>query len=186
MTRRVLPLLALIATACAAPPRPFVPPPGAYGDALKEATRAVTIHDRFATHLLLYATWESPEFRSARSEKLARVYEVLLEEAESRGGALTRPVKGHAFFLAVHAADRSINDLERADSQWALILEGSDGRARPARVARFARTVPGLTALYPHADRFFVPYRVVFPEAVGDGPLRLRITGPMGEATVTF
>lgn len=186
MIRLAACLACLALAACATPPRSYRVPPGPYGEALVESTRALTIYRSIELVLMAHATRETPRLRSTRTAHLASVYRVSAAEAEQRVPLLVQPLEGHVFFVSVYTARRAWNDLERADSPWTLSLAGPAGEARPLSVARVPRTTPAVQELFPYTDQYTVSYRVAFPDSVGNGPLRLTIAGPLGSAAVDF
>lgn len=179
-------LVAALAAACATAPRAFTPPAGPYGAALGEATRYGQIYSGLNAVLFAWATAETPAFRRARAEELAKLFAVSPAEAERREAALTSAAEGPTFFVAVHTQDRTRNDLEQAHGAWALRLAGPGGTsAAPVKVKRFATITPAMKALHPYLDRYWVPYRVTFP-AGSEGARTLVISGPGGRLDLEF
>jgi hypothetical protein len=186
VTTRLLPTLVLVLAACATPPRAWKPPEGAYGDALAGVTRQVTLYNGIDIMLIAYATEETPAFQVARAARLADLFHVPLAQADARSTDLTEATDGPSFVFALHTNERGWNDLDQSSSHWALTLQTPAGPVLPTRIHRVDGKTPALTALYPYADRFFVPYRVTFPASVAAGPHQLVLSGPLGQAQLTF
>ena len=183
--RRLTPLIALALSACATSPRPLVMPEGPYGATLETTTQTAVLHQGIDTLLVLYATEETPALREAMAARLMELTHQPREEALRRGGEATRPVEGAAFVLAVHAAQRETNNLADSDPYWSLALETPAGKLVPTAVRRMLADAP-LAALFPHIDRQFTAYRVLFPAFDTRQPHTLLVTGAGGTARVAF
>lgn len=179
-------LAAVLLGGCRSVPRSYDRPRGPYGAALEAATRSGAIYRDFDAELYVYATNETVPFRKARTEYLAKSYNLPPSEVERVTVDLVEKFEGHAIFVAINTADRYSNEIDRPGSPWALTLETPNGLVRPAAIMRVNTTLNTIRGVYPYVDRFFVPFRVLFPSSVGDGPYTLIIAGPKGEVRLPF
>jgi hypothetical protein len=178
--------LALGLAACVSAPRAWTPPEGAYGDALKTATRQAVLYNGLDLVAMAYATEETPAFQQARNDQLSELFHVAPSDADARVRSMTETVEGVAYIFVLSTNERAWNDLERAASHWALTLDTGAGPVLPKLIHRLDAATPGLKVLYPYTDRFFVPYRVTFPGKLADGPHALVLSGPLGQARLPF
>ena len=189
MTRVVVPFVAIVLAViagCSSVPRTYPRPPDPYGSALEKATRQAAVYNGFDAEMYIYATNETPSFRRARTERIAQLYKVPASEVERNNVDLIEKFEGHVFFLAMNTNDRYANEIERPGSPWVVSLETPAGVVLPATVIRVNTRLLTVQGIYPYVDRFFVPYRVIFPASVGNGPYTLVVSGPLGTARLPF
>jgi hypothetical protein len=181
-------LLALLLSACG-----YVTPAtspstreGAWAQARDGATRIAKLYDVLDDVAFATATWQSPEVRAARVERLAEWKGLLPAEKE---GLLAKEraeaAEGEDFLLAFFTDDRKANDLATDKGTWrvSLLVKGTE-QALPAKVS-LVRRDPTLLVLYPYITEFDTLYRVRFPKFPGPVPLaempfQLRIAGALG------
>jgi hypothetical protein len=181
-------LLALLLSACG-----YVTPAtspstreGAWAQARDGATRIAKLYDVLDDVAFATATWQSPEVRAARVERLAEWKGLLPAEKE---GLLAKEraeaAEGEDFLLAFFTDDRKANDLATDKGTWrvSLLVNGTE-QALPAKVSLVKRD-PTLLVLYPYITEFDTLYRVRFPKFSGPVPLaempfQLRIAGALG------
>jgi hypothetical protein len=164
-------------------------PRGPEADAWDEArarwTRAAHIYDRFVTHALATATYESPELRRRRVDRVAAWKAMTAEEkaaamaAEEADGA-----RWEEFLVSLFTVDAQDNDLDDRRSVWRVALVLEDGEMLPAEI-RTRKVDSLLRDLYPSIKDHDIVYRVRFPLAKGEPlagrPFTLRIAGSEGK-----
>lgn len=99
-----------------------------YAKALDKATQERTVFKEFETRYKVTATYLSPEFRTAFTKRLERVFnkdEVHFEEANQKAG----------FFVSIHAPFEDRTDLGNPH-HWTVLLESKDGPMKPMLVKR--------------------------------------------------
>ena len=187
-------LAALLAVACSGVPTPSPSPStneGAWSDARDRFTRTRKLYDVVDDVAFATATYQAPELRAARVDRLAEWKG--LSPAERDAALAKERAEGEAaeeFLLAFYTADRGANDLSKPTSTWrvALVLEGGE-QVLPTKV-EWIRPDPTLRMLYPYVSDFDTLYRIRFPRQPGT-PLsqrsfQLRIAGALGRIEMTW
>lgn len=103
----------------------------AYYKALDESTRTSTVYDDFENKFSIEATYLSPEFRQAFSNRLKSLY---LQESPSLGEANNKA----GFFVTIHSPDDE--DMNISDTQlWTILLKSSSEPMSPVLVKRLSK-----------------------------------------------
>ena len=187
-------LLALLLPACVY----FAPAPdpstreGAWARARDGATRTAKLYDVLEDVAFATATWQSPEVRSARVDRLAEWQGMLPAEKEALlAKERAEAAEGEDFLLAFFTDDRRANDLATDRGTWrvSLVVNGSE-QTLPGKVSHVKRD-PTIQILYPHVTDFDTLYRVRFPKLPGSTPLgelpfQLRIAGALGALRMSW
>lgn len=200
MTRRRV-LLAVAALAFAAgcarvdrllesAPEP-TPEEGAWAQQRERWTRKASIYDGFAMRALATGTYQAPEVRRARAERLAAwkgmaapEREALLAQEEAELASFDD------FVLAITTADAADNDLDARSTAWrvALVFPGAPDVLATDIVE--LRPDAQLRTLYPHISDFDLVYRIRFPRTAGSETWKktftMRIAGPRGRLEFPF
>ena len=181
-------LLALLLSACG-----YVTPAtspstreGAWAQVRDGATRTAKLYDVLDDVAFATATWQSPEVREERVERLAEWKGLLPAEKEALlAKERAEAAEGEDFLLAFFTDDRKANDLATDKGTWrvSLVVNGTE-QALPAKVSLVKRD-PTLLVLYPYITEFDTLYRVRFPKFPGPVTLaattfQLRIAGALG------
>lgn len=152
-----------------------------YEKVLKQWTREdkVYVWDNFEARLVWHATYLSPEYRAARRERLAGLYEWTNEELVKKiREDAEEDSAGDEFFLSIYAGSSEWPEVGKDDGKWRIVLE-QDGRA-PVEAIKLER-LPLTQAereLYPFLDKWSIAYLVRFPKMIRSGaPFRIRMTG---------
>ncbi len=187
-------LLALFLSACGYVTPATTPSTreGAWAQARDGATRTAKLYDVLDDVAFATATWQSPEVRAARVERIAEWKGLLPAEKEAllaKEGA--EAAEGEEFLLAFFTDDRKANDLATDAGTWrvSLLVNGTE-QAVPSRVSLVKRD-PTLLVLYPYITGFDTLYRVRFPKLPGPVPLaelpfKLRIAGALGSLQMSW
>jgi hypothetical protein len=188
--RRAALVLALAAAGCAGAP-PAIGEPGAqlsdpraeaqYQAALSKVTQHREVYSGIDTQLFTAATYQSADFREARTRRQAAFQtwpEPKLEDAIVRERADAAQV--HEVVFGVTLVDRRFDDFDSKSSIWRLSLSTDQGEVTPVAVKRVGRANQDLRAYYPYLGDFWTMYAVRFPITVGDRPL----VGPDTKALV--
>lgn len=184
---RVLSLALLVAAlgACLSVPRAYPVPQGAYGEALRAATREVVVRRGFDAAVIAYATYDTPAFREARAARLSTFFSIPAPEAVARVGALAQGGPGPSFIVSVYTGARLLNELDRSSALVNFRLKAGSGSFAPTQIVRLPHS-PSVEALYPYADVFFATYRLNFGAEAATARPVLALTGPAGEAAFSF
>jgi len=181
-------LLALLLPACtylSPSPSPSTRE-GAWAEARDGATRSAKLYHLLDDVAFATATWQTPQVRAARVERMAEWKGMLPAEKEA---AMAREraelAEGEEFLLAFFADDRRANDLATDKGTWrvSLLVNGTE-QVVAAKVSLVKRD-PTLQVLYPFITDFDTLYRVRFPKFPGPAPIetlpvQLRISGALG------
>ncbi len=101
-----------------------------YSKALAKATKERTVFVNFETRYHVTATYLSPEFLSAFSQRMERVYK--------KGDAPWQDAKGKAaFFVSVNAPNDDRTDLSNPN-HWTVLMAGKDGSIKPIVVKKLS------------------------------------------------
>lgn len=148
-------------------------------------TREGRLYDRFETHALATATYQSPEVRRVRVEQVA-AWKAMTEEERARALAAERAeaAKGEDFLVSFFTTDARDNDLDDRHTVWRVALVLDEGEELPSEI-RTVRVDTLLKALHPFIHEYDTVYRVRFPPVAGE-PLEkrhfiLRIAGSEGK-----
>ena len=191
MRRGLLSLVVLLAACSSVPPRVGEEPPHvpdnqkelAYHDTFDRWTRHAEMYDGFDTRMFMAATFESPEFVQARSQRMAEFLGLPAAEAQAQVARdLADASKGLEFFMGVSTSVRKVNDFGTVNSIWRVSLETSAGEVTPTLIDRISKPDDNLRGLYFYLGDFWVGYRMVFPTTLPNGQPVI----PPGEKTVTF
>jgi len=187
--RRALPLLLAALAACSVLRNPYAGPAAdAWGAARKASTRTAKVYDRFETHAIATAIWQSAEVRARRVAQIATWRAMTAEERQALSAAeAADEARWDEFLVLLFTTDVRTNDLDAKKSIWRVALVRPDGEQLPAEV----RAVPvdgELRALYPDIHEYDLVYRVRFPRrpGLGDAPFTLRIAGAEGQMDFPF
>jgi len=183
-------LLAVGAVGCAAVP-PAIGEPGAqvpdrqaeasYQAALSRVTEHREVYTGIDTQLFTAATYQSPDFREARTRRQAMFQtwpEPKLNDALARERAEAAQV--HEVVFGVSIVDRRFDDFDSKSSIWRLSLASDQGEVTPLSLKRVGRANQDIRAYYPYMGDFWTVYRVRFPTSVNGRPL----IGPSTQALV--
>ena len=165
---------------------------GGWAEARDGATRTAKLYDVLDDVAFATATWQSPEVRAARVERMAEWKGMLPAEKEAlRAREAAEAAEGEDFLLAFFTDDRRANDLATDKGTWrvSLLVNGTE-QALPAKVSLVKRD-PTLQILYPYITDFETLYRVRFPKFPGSTPLsalpfQLRIAGALGSLQMSW
>jgi hypothetical protein len=156
----------------------------AWGKAQDRWTRSATLYDRFETHALAAATYQSPDVRRRRAEQVA-AWKVMTAEEKARALAAEEAegAQWEEFTVSFYTTESRDNDLDDPRSVWRVALVLPEGDELPAEV-KTLRVDTLLRDLYPFIHDYDTVYRVRFPRAKGE-PLAgrsfiLRIAGSEG------
>ncbi|HEY1907546.1 MAG TPA: hypothetical protein VGG91_15980 [Myxococcaceae bacterium] len=202
--RRAALVLALAAAGCAGAP-PAIGEPGAqlpdpkaeaqYQAALSRVTQHREVYSGIDTQLFTAATYQSADFREARTRRQAAFQtwpEPKLEDALARESAEAAQV--HEVVFGVSIVDRRFDDFDSKSSIWRLSLSTDQGEVTPVALRRVGRANQDLRAYYPYLGDFWTMYTVRFPITVGGRPLVgpdtkaliFRMSSTLGQVEMTF
>ena len=197
-------LLAVGASGCAAGP-PAIGDPGAqvpdrsaeasYQAALSRVTEHREVYTGIDTQLFTAATYQSADFREARTRRQAIFQtwpEPKLEDAIARERADAAQV--HEVVFGVTVVDRRFDDFDSKSSIWRLSLSTDQGEVTPVAIKRVGRANQDLRAYYPYLGDFWTMYTARFPNTVGGRPLVgpdtkaliFRMSATLGQVEMTF
>ena len=184
-------LLAVGAAGCAAVP-PAIGEPGAqvpdrqaeasYQAALSRVTEHREVYTGIDTQLFTAATYQSPDFREARTRRQAMFQtwpEPKLNDALARERAEAAQV--HEVVFGVSIVDRRFDDFDSRNTIWKLYLASDQGEVTPIAIRRVGRANQDMRAYYPYLGDFWTMYTVRFPVTT---PAGLPLVGPTTRALI--
>jgi hypothetical protein len=192
VTARPAPALALLlATGCLhASPQPEPEPEEIRWVAARAGhTGTVKLYDGLALVAFADATWESPEVRAARVERVASWRAATEpERAALRAEEEALAARYDELTLSFFTPDTAENDLDASTTAWRIALVPQAGPERLPVEVRVLRADALLRALYPTIGDFDVVYRIRFARAAEPlaPPFTLRIAGPRGRIDFRF
>ncbi len=156
-------------------------------------TRSGKAYDRLDDQVFVTATYQAPQVRVARADRLAEWKAMTVEEREQLLAAERADgERWEEFLLAFYTNDRASNDLASTRSVWrlALAVEGA-GELLPAGRPEIVRSDATVTGLYPYVGTFDMVYRVRFPRWTGERPLQeipftLVVAGALAKVELRF
>ena len=182
-------LLAVGAVGCAAVP-PAIGEPGAqvpdrqaeasYQAALSRVTEHREVYTGIDTQLFTAATYQSPDFREARTRRQAMFQtwpEPKLNDALARERAEAAQV--HEVVFGVSIVDRRFDDFDSRNTIWKLYLASDQGEVTPIAIRRVGRANQDMRAYYPYLGDFWTMYTVRFPLTTAAG---VPLVGPSTRA----
>jgi len=143
-----------------------------YQAALARVTEHREVYSGLDTRLYCAATYQSPEFREARTRRQALFQtwpEAKLDDALARERADAAQV--HEVVFGVSIVDRRFDDFDSKSSIWRLSLATDQGEVTPVTIRRVGRANQDLRAYYPYLGDFWTLYAVRFPPTVAGHPL---------------
>lgn len=198
-------LLAVGAAGCASVP-PAIGEPGAelpdakaeasYQTALARVTEHREVYSGIDTQLYCAATYQSAEFREARTRRQAMFQtwpEPKLEDALARERADAAQV--HEVVFGVSVVDRRFDDFDSRSSIWKLYLATDQGEVIPLGIRRVGRANQDVRAYYPYLGDFWTMYTARFPVTTGAGTplvapttraLLFRMSSTLGQVEMKF
>jgi len=198
-------LLAVGAAGCAAVP-PAIGEPGAqvpdrqaeasYQAALSRVTEHREVYTGIDTQLFTAATYQSPDFREARTRRQAMFQtwpEPKLNDALARERAEAAQV--HEVVFGVSIVDRRFDDFDSRNTIWKLYLASDQGEVTPIAIRRVGRANQDMRAYYPYLGDFWTMYTVRFPLTTAAGvplvgpstrALLFRMSSTLGQVEMTF
>ena len=198
-------LLTVGASGCVAVP-PSIGEPGAqvpdraaeasYQAALSRVTEHREVYTGIDTQLFAAATYQSADFREARTRRQAMFQtwpEPKLEDALARERADAAQV--HEIVFGVSIVDRRFDDFDSKSSIWRLSLVTDQGEVTPIGIRRVGRANQDLRAYYPYLGDFWTMYTVRFPLTTSTGSpligpttraLLFRMSSTQGQVEMAF
>jgi hypothetical protein len=198
-------LLAVGASGCAAVP-PSVGEPAArvpdaraeasYQAALARVTEHREVYSGIDTQLFTAATYQSVDFREARTRRQAMFQtwpEPKLEDALARERADAAQV--HELVFGVSVVDRRFDDFDSKNTIWRLSLVSDQGEVAPIGIRRVGRANQDVRAYYPYLGDFWTMYTVRFPITTATGAplvgpttraLLFRMSSTLGQVEMPF
>jgi hypothetical protein len=198
-------LLAVGASGCATGP-PAIGDPGAqvpdrnaeasYQAALSRVTEHREVYAGIDTQLFTAATYQSVDFREARTRRQAMFQtwpEPKLEDALARERVDAAQV--HELVFGVSVVDRRFDDFDSKNSIWRLSLVTDQGEVTPLAIRRVGRANQDLRAYYPYLGDFWTMYTVRFPLTTATGvplvgpttrALLFRMSSTLGQVEMAF
>ena len=159
-----------------------------YYEVLTKSTIKRTVFKNFETRAIVSATYLSPEFRAAFSERLERVFkrgDLHFDEAKDKA----------AFFVSVEVPGL---DMERADItnpyHWSVMLNGDQGPIKPILIKRIVDK-ERWRAFFVNVNNWSSEYLVIFdvpavnansPKMVVKTPVRLTIANADAQLNLSW
>jgi hypothetical protein len=162
-----------------------------YKQILKEWTRDDEAYSwgEIEARLVWHATYFSPDFREAKVERYAKLYQLKEGEVERlRAEEMADSEKFDSFFVAIYAGSRIYPDIGKDRSLWKLVLETSEGDSiQPAMWEEIPKNQVTRT-LFPYIDRWSRLFEVKFPKSIKPSTARaqLKMVGVPANSTLEW
>ncbi len=124
-----------------------------YQVAFDKATKDRKVFANFETKYLVTATYLSPDFKTAFSKRLEKVYKQDIGRFDEAGGKA-------GFFVSIHAPESERIDLANP-RHWTILLENKDGSAKPVLVKKI-NDKERWRAFFPSVSDWTSEYLIVF------------------------
>ncbi len=152
-----------------------------YEKVLKQWTRdaQVFVWDNFEERLVWHATYLSTDYRAARRQKLADLYEWRDDELSKQAREdAQEESSSDVFFLAIYAGSSKWPEIGKDDGKWRIVLEQDGGSVVELTKLERIPITQVERELYPFLDKWSTAYFAHFPKMIRNGaPFRLRMTG---------
>jgi len=185
-------IFALLATGCVTSAEPGVDinnPPSAdkpYTEVLRKSTRDADVISNFETHYMINVTVLSPEFRTAFSDRLQRVFlqeNKSFEEASSKIG----------FFVSISSSDSSTIDITN-QLHWTIFFQQKDQKLKPIAIKRLNDKIRW-QSFFDYVTKWSYEYLLIFdspsinpnaPELVEKPELKLTFANAEAQTTLVW
>ncbi|MBN1931949.1 MAG: hypothetical protein JW786_10125 [Desulfobacterales bacterium] len=150
---------------------------------LSDWTRQARIYRGFDLELIVDATFQSHQFRSAYVAEYIRAYKLIGREKEKLIQAQKDAAdRYHDFFIAAYVPEKKLNDFSACDSIWKLYLS-MDGKERiqPIEIRKIKKIDAIIRHFYPFMTPWKSMYLVRFPAEVPGINTKV-----IGKETVSF
>lgn len=160
-----------------------------YEQAVSDRTRKTEVYDGLYNRLTIQATWLDStltDYGLAYSARLAQWDET--HYREERAKKVSQNAGSTEFFVSLYTPERKHAELNSIKNLWKIYLE-VNGQRYEGKAAKIKLLLSEVQVMYPHHNRWSVPYSVTFPVATGlvEGkPATLILTGAVGSAEVKF
>ena len=203
---RIAALLLVVGAAGCAGAVPAIGEPGAqvpdraaeasYQAALSRVTEHREVYTGIDTQLFTAATYQSVDFREARTRRQAMFQtwpQPKLEDALARERADAAQV--HEVVFGVSIVDRRFDDFDSKNTVWKLYLASDQGEVTPIALRRVGRANQNMRAYYPYLGDFWTMYTVRFPLTTATGvplvgpttkALLFRMSSTLGQVEMAF
>lgn len=133
-----------------------------YRSVLKKWTRheRVYVLDNLEARLVWHATYLSDDFREARRQKIAEIYQETDEE---------RQKKYDVFFIGIYAGSSQFPEIGKESGKWKLFLQAGHQEAVESVVFEKVPVTQVERMLYPYLDKWSKAYVVKFPKTISEG-----------------
>jgi hypothetical protein len=178
-------LLAALLAGCGAPPaqflavqaQPSLPP--AYEKALDTWTRGGQSYEAFVGNVFARATWFSPAFTAAFTDRESELLGLPPAEAGARREEAVKKAEGETrFFLALNTRDPHWADLARPDATMRVVLRDGDHEIQPLLIQPVSDTQQAdLFPLLPYVGQLTTAWWITFPRAPDPKHVTLRLAG---------
>ena len=167
-----------------------------YQAALSKVTEHREVYTGIDTQLFTAATYQSVDFREARTRRQAMFQtwpEPKLEDALARERVDAAQV--HELVFGVTIVDRRFDDFDSKNSIWRLSLVTDQGEVTPLAIRRVGRANQDVRAYYPYLGDFWTMYTVRFPITTAAGvplvgpttrALLFRMSSTQGQVEMAF
>ncbi len=161
-----------------------------YRSVLKKWTRhdKVYVLDNLEARMIWHVTYLSDEFREARRQKMAELYQETDEEQQKcLQEDLSESKKYDVFFVGIYAGSSQFPEIGKNSGGWRLFLQ--TGSEEPVESVAFEK-IPVTQVermLYPYLDKWSKTYVVKFPKTISDGDsFSLTMPGIPAKSTLTW
>lgn len=160
-----------------------------YKQALKKATRHAKFYQTSDLHakIIWHATFFSPDFLEAMTEKVAHIYDYLPQQKEAYRNSLIQKYKGTAtFFVSFYSMNYSENDLANKKNNWQIQLRQNENRYAPFHIEKI-KPNPLQKELFPYVNLWSDHYIITFkiPNFSNDF-FELVVNGPTAHSTLKW
>lgn len=149
-----------------------------YKRILKEWTRDDESYswDGFEARLVWYATYFSSDFREAKVDRYAKLYQLTEDEVDQmKTKEMAENEKYDCFFVSIYAGSRVHPDIGKNRSLWKLVLETSEGYIVEPEIWEEIPKDQVTRTLFPYIDRWSRLFEVKFPKRINSSTARAKL-----------
>jgi hypothetical protein len=160
-----------------------------YENMVETKTKKIEVYDGLHNKLTVQATWLDSQLTEAGLSHSARLSQ--WNEAkykEEKGKRISKNAETTEFFVSFYTPERKHSDLNQNKSLWKIILD-VNGTRYEGKAVKMKQLLSEVQALYPHHNRWSIPYLVSFPVAtstIENKPAVFTVTGAVGSAQLNF
>lgn len=160
-----------------------------YEELVETNTKKTEVYDGLHNKLTVQATILDTKLTEAFLSHSARLSQWSEQKyKEEKGKRIGKNAENTEFFVSFFTPERKHQDLSSAKNVWKIFLD-VNGQRYEGKATKIKQLLSEVQAMYPHHNRWSVPYTISFPVATSlseNKNAKLILTGAIGSAEVGF